>query len=68
MISDFCIKPNDMKERESGNFGIRKHLLEYDSVMIKQRVAVYTKRHHALMGKRISMDIVNDLGIVAYML
>ena len=41
------------------NFGIRKRLLEYDDVMNKQRVAVYTKRRHALMGERIGMDIVN---------
>ena len=34
-------------------------MLEYDDVMNKQRVAVYTKRRHALMGERIGMDIVN---------
>lgn len=47
------------KKVEENNFGIRKRLLEYDDVMNKQRVAVYTKRKHALMGERIGMDIVN---------
>ena len=28
-------------------------------LMNKQRVAVYTKRRHALMGERIGMDIAN---------
>ena len=44
---------------EENNFGIRKRLLEYDDVMNKQRVVVYTRRRHALMGERIGMDIVN---------
>ena len=47
------------KKVEENNFGIRKRLLEYDDVMNKQRVVVYTKRRHALMGERIGMDIVN---------
>ncbi|WP_321479289.1 preprotein translocase subunit SecA [uncultured Bacteroides sp.] len=47
------------KKVEENNFGIRKRLLEYDDVMNKQRTVVYTKRRHALMGERISMDIVN---------
>ena len=32
---------------------------EFDDVMNMQRVAVYTKRRHALMGERIGLDIVN---------
>jgi preprotein translocase subunit SecA len=47
------------KKVEENNFGIRKHLLEYDDVMNKQRTVVYTKRRHALMGERIGMDITN---------
>ena len=47
------------KKVEENNFGIRKRLLEYDDVMNKQRVVVYTRRRHALMGERIGMDIVN---------
>ncbi len=44
---------------EENNFGIRKHLLEYDDVMNRQRTVIYEKRRHALMGERIGMDIVN---------
>ena len=44
---------------EENNFGIRKRLLEYDDVMNAQREVVYKKRHHALMGERIGIDIVN---------
>ena len=47
------------KKVEENNFGIRKHLLEYDDVMNKQRTVIYEKRHHALMGERIGMDITN---------
>ena len=47
------------KKVEGNNFGIRKHLLEYDDVMNKQRTVIYEKRRHALMGERIGMDIAN---------
>ena len=47
------------KKVEENNFGIRKHLLEYDDVMNKQRTVIYEKRRHALMGERIGMDISN---------
>ena len=47
------------KKVEENNFGIRKHLLEYDDVMNKQRTVIYAKRRHALMGERIGMDIAN---------
>ena len=36
---------------EGQNFSIRKHLLEYDDVMNKQRVAVYRLRREILEGK-----------------
>jgi preprotein translocase subunit SecA len=49
------------KKVEENNFGIRKRLLEYDDVMNSQRTVIYTRRHHALMGERIGMDIVNML-------
>ncbi len=57
MISNAIEKAQ--KKVEENNFGIRKRLLEYDDVMNKQRVVIYTKRRHALMGERIGMDIVN---------
>ena len=47
------------KKVEENHFGIRKRLLEYDDVMNKQRTVIYEKRHHALMGERIGMDIAN---------
>ena len=47
------------KKVEENNFGIRKHLLEYDDVMNKQRTVIYEMRRHALMGERIGMDITN---------
>jgi preprotein translocase subunit SecA len=39
------------KQVEGQNFSIRKHLLEYDDVMNKQRVAVYRLRREILEGK-----------------
>ena len=47
------------KKVEENNFGIRKHLLEYDDVKNKQRTVIYEKRRHALIGERIGMDISN---------
>ncbi len=50
---------NAQKRVEENNFGIRKRLLEYDDVMNKQRTYIYAQRHHALLGERIGIDIVN---------
>ena len=50
---------NAQKKVEENHFGVRKHLLEYDDVMNKQRTVIYKKRRHALMGERIGMDIAN---------
>ena len=47
------------KKVEENNFGIRKHLLDYDDVKNKQRTVIYEKRRHALIGERIGMDISN---------
>ena len=47
------------KRVEENNFGIRKHLLEYDDVMNKQRTYIYSRRQHALKGERIGIDISN---------
>src|SRR5690554_2071471 len=47
------------KKVEENNFGIRKHLLEYDDVMNAQRKAVYKKRKNALYGDRLDLDIAN---------
>ena len=50
---------NAQRRVEENNFGIRKRLLEYDDVMNTQRSVIYSKRHHALMGERIGIDILN---------
>ncbi len=42
---------------EGRNFGIRKHLLEYDDVMNQQREIVYDRRTYALKGKNINYVI-----------
>ncbi len=47
------------KKVEENNFGIRKRLLEYDDVMNKQRKVIYARRHHALFGERLALDIDN---------
>jgi len=47
------------KKVEENNFGVRKKLLEYDDVMNIQREAIYKKRHHALFGDRLAVDISN---------
>ncbi|MCP5113356.1 MAG: preprotein translocase subunit SecA, partial [bacterium] len=39
------------KAVEAQNFSIRKHLLEYDDVMNKQRTAIYAMRHDLIEGK-----------------
>ncbi|HEX2395921.1 MAG TPA: preprotein translocase subunit SecA, partial [Bacteroidales bacterium] len=49
------------KKVEENNFGIRKHLLEYDDVMNSQREVIYTKRRHALYGERIQVDVANTM-------
>ena len=50
---------------EENNFGIRKRLLEYDDVMNKQRTVIYAKRHHALFGERLALDLDNAFYSVA---
>ena len=39
------------KQVEAQNFGTRKHLLEYDDVMNKQRENIYALRRELLEGK-----------------
>ena len=56
---------NAQKRVEARNFDIRKHLLEYDNVMNRQREIVYSKRRHILSRGTITEDIVEmleDLG------
>jgi len=47
------------KQVEGHNFTIRKHLLEYDDVMNKQRETIYKQRRDILEGKDIKEYIQN---------
>jgi preprotein translocase subunit SecA len=50
------------KQVEAQNFAVRKHLLEYDDVMNKQRESVYTLRREILEGKvHLSEEEVSDI-------
>ncbi|MBI5170381.1 MAG: preprotein translocase subunit SecA [Candidatus Eisenbacteria bacterium] len=49
------------KRVEAHNFDIRKHLLEYDNVMNKQREEVYRQRNAALMSNDISERVLEDI-------
>ncbi len=55
------------KQVEAQNFGIRKHLLEYDDVMNKQRENVYTLRRQLLEG-RITFEEGEVVGPHEYLL
>ena len=44
---------NAQKQVENHNFEIRKHLLEYDDVMNKQREVVYGQRRRLLAGENL---------------
>jgi len=53
---------------ETRNFDIRKHLLEYDDVMNRQRELIYTERDRVLRGEKLkehcfemSEDILEDM-------
>ena len=52
------------KQVEARNFEIRKHLLEYDDVMNKQRVAIYSIRKELLEGvdqREYILELANDI-------
>jgi len=42
---------------EAHNFDIRKHLLEYDDVMNKQREVIYEQRNRVLRGENLKVDL-----------
>ncbi|MCX5890065.1 MAG: preprotein translocase subunit SecA [Deltaproteobacteria bacterium] len=46
------------KRVEGHNFEIRKHLLEYDNVMNKQREVIYGQRRQILSGEHLQEDIL----------
>jgi preprotein translocase subunit SecA len=43
---------------EAHNFEIRKHLLEYDNVMNKQREVIYTQRREVLGGENLKDSVI----------
>ncbi len=46
------------KRVEGHNFEIRKHLLEYDDVMNKQREVIYAQRRQILAGENLEEDLL----------
>jgi preprotein translocase subunit SecA len=46
------------KRVEGHNFSIRKHLLEYDDVMNKQRTVIYSQRAQALRGENLRDEVL----------
>ncbi|MGH9601410.1 MAG: SEC-C metal-binding domain-containing protein, partial [Terriglobales bacterium] len=56
------------KQVEGRNFEVRKHLLEYDDVMNKQREAVYGLRRQLLSGLDQKDLIIGENGYVAAIL
>jgi preprotein translocase subunit SecA len=49
---------NAQKKVESHNFDIRKHLLQYDDVMNKQRTEIYSFRRDILIGESLKTRIL----------
>ncbi|MHB1392800.1 MAG: preprotein translocase subunit SecA [Clostridia bacterium] len=49
---------NAQKKVEGRNFDIRKHVLQYDNVMNKQRSVVYSQRRQVLLGENIRETIM----------
>jgi preprotein translocase subunit SecA len=45
------------KKVEGRNFGVRKHVLQYDDVINRQREIIYTERHKVLEGDDLKSNI-----------
>ncbi|OGP77471.1 MAG: preprotein translocase subunit SecA [Deltaproteobacteria bacterium RBG_16_64_85] len=56
---------NAQKKVEAHNFDIRKHLLEYDDVMNKQRTVIYDMREDVLSGEDLRDMVMEMAGEVA---
>ncbi len=55
---------NAQRQVEGRNFEIRKHVLEYDDVMNKQREVIYTRRKNILEGENlrsVALDMIKDV-------
>jgi len=51
---------NAQRKVEGHNFDIRKHLLEYDDVMNKQREIIYQQRREVLRGENVT-EVLEDM-------
>ncbi len=56
---------NAQRKVEAHNFEIRKHLLEYDDVMNKQREVIYSQRRQILAGGDLREDIYDYIDEIA---
>ncbi len=52
---------NAQRKVEAHNFEIRKHLIDYDDVMNKQREVIYTQRKEVLAGENIDATVASIL-------
>lgn len=70
MLSRYVEKAQE--KVETRNFGIRKHVLQYDDVINKQREIIYRQRQQVLRGENMKDQImgmtekVTDQAIIAY--
>jgi preprotein translocase subunit SecA len=56
---------NAQRKVEGHNFEIRKHLLEYDDVMNKQREVIYSQRKQILGAQELREDILDFIKDIA---
>ncbi len=50
---------NAQRTIEGKNFGIRKHIIQYDDVMNTQRQVMYEERMKVLRGENVHQDVLN---------
>ncbi len=53
------------KRVEGNNFGIRKHVLQYDDVMNTQREIIYAQRKQVLDGENLKQNILNMINSIS---
>jgi len=56
---------NAQRKVEAHNFEIRKHLLDYDDVMNKQREVIYSQRRQILAGKDMREELYGFIDDIA---
>ena len=55
---------NAQKRVEGRNFSVRKHVLEYDDVMNKQREVMYAERNKVLNNESVHNEVLNMFPLV----